>query len=242
MEASTSEIIRASTRKAASEQAAVQLVNELEKLLADDSKRPVSIAWCGGTSPAELFPGFVKNFSRLSELDRARVHFILIDERRVPLTDEQSNFRMLSEKLFSVLLEAKLISEKQIHAFPVELEPELAAREYSRLVLEVLGGIDIVILGVGPDGHVAAVFPQHSSIQESGKKYLFVSDRPKPPKEGFSASVELLQSCRVGFLLFFGSEKGKPLSSYLSGTDEKEVPARVGRAMKRSFVVTDIQP
>jgi len=233
------EILRVGERTAAGERAAELIIEELRLACAAD-RAPVTIACCGGSSPASIFPPFIEKFVALPESERSRVHFVLIDERRVPLEHAESNYTMLSRELFRPLLAMKAIEAGQIHPFPVELEPIEAARQYSRLVSETLGGVRIVILGVGPDGHVAAVFPDHPSIRAADAGYIYVSDRPKPPREGFSASRSLLEACEFGVLLFFGKEKAEALEKFFADSDVLSLPARVGRYMKRAVVITDL--
>jgi len=232
-------IIGGKDRKEASAKAAEALIGEIERILGERTGA-LTVAWCGGTSPNEIFAPFIERFAAVSPAKREQVQLVLVDERRVPLGDEQSNFRMLKQGLFDPLVKAGLIRAAQVHPFPVELEPEAAAAQYTRLVRDTLGGLHIAILGVGPDGHVAGIFPGHSSIKRDGAQYYFVPDRPKPPSEGFSASRELIAAAEVGFLLFFGKEKQKPLDDYFAGTDPIAVPARVGKGMKRVVVVTDL--
>ena len=226
-------------RREASETAARLMVEDLERQLRATGTKPVTIAWCGGTSPADIFPFFTRRFAELSGPDRKRIHFALIDERRVPPNSADSNFKMLNELLFEPLVESDLLDPANVHPFPVDKAPEEACKIYSATIEKTLGGINVAVLGIGPDGHLAALFPEHSSVQSKKSGYIFVSDRPKPPKEGFSASASLLSSVPTGFLLFFGAEKEKPLMDYFSGTSIEDVPARIGKTMKRAYIVTD---
>ena len=226
-------------RREASETAARLMVEELERQLRSTGEKPVTIAWCGGTSPADIFPFFTKRFAALSAADRKRIHFALIDERRAPPSSPDSNYKMLNELLFEPLVDADLLDRANVHPFPVEKEPEEACKLYTATIEKDLGGINIAVLGIGPDGHLAALFPEHGSIRSKKSGYVFVPDRPKPPKEGFSASPSLLGAIPTGFLLFFGPEKEKPLIEYLSGGAIEEVPARIGKTMKRAYIVTD---
>ncbi len=226
-------------RREASETVARHLVEEIQRRLNETTDRTVTVAWCGGMSPSEIFPFFTKRFAEMDATERDRVHFVLIDERRASPKSAESNYKMLNELLFEPLLECDLLPRSNVHPFPVEKEPEAACKAYAATVEKKLGGIHIVILGVGPDGHIAAVFPEHHSIRSTQPGYLFVADRPKPPKEGFTASPTLIASIPVGFFLFFGPEKEKPLLEYFEGNSIEELPVRIGKRMKRAYIVTD---
>ena len=231
-------------RLAASIEVAHYLVDEI-KCLAERAKRePLSkqrivIALCGGTSPKAVFPKLIDLLSELSPTTLARLAFVLIDERRAPLDSPDSNFRLLSAELFSPLVSRGLLELAQIFPFGVELSPEIACQRYTETI-QSLGGIDIGLLGVGPDSHVAALFPGHPLLEVSEAKYCFLDDRPKPPDEGFTASPGLISAIPLLIGFFFGEEKRAALLGYLDHQPRTLCPAALLRSSARRLVVTDI--
>ena len=226
-------------RDATSREGAATLRREIAALASVRTAGPIVIAWCGGTSPDRLCRAFTDEFCALPDEVRQRVHFVLIDERRVPLDDPQSNYAGLSQWLFQPLLARAALTPSQVHPFPVSLTPHEAAEHYSDEI-EALGGIDIVILGVGPDAHIAALFPHHELLSENELRFCYVADRPKPPREGFTASPALVSSSSVAFLLFYGEEKRDALRRFRECAPIEDAPVNLARRVRTRFVLTDL--
>lgn len=132
--------------------------------LADRGRFTVALA--GGNTPRATYallatPEFAE---RVSWSD---VYVYFGDERCVPPDDEQSNFRMAQETLLGVVP----IPEKNIHRMRGEIDPSQAAQEYAQELTEDLGippRFDLVMLGMGPDGHTASLFPGADPQADSG--------------------------------------------------------------------------
>src|SRR3989344_5292093 len=117
------------------------------------AKKQVSIAFPGGNSVVPLL-----NALAGAEIQWPLVNAFMADERLVPITDAQSNYTQAHELLFS--------KAQGIHAFPFDMKK--GAGEYSRQFMAVTKGkLDILVLGVGEDGHIASLFP-HSPALKSG--------------------------------------------------------------------------
>lgn len=226
-------------RDGTSREGATALRREIMALAAQRMSGPIVTAWCGGTSPDKLCRAFVDEFAALPQAIQQRVHFCLVDERRVPEGDPQSNFTALSTLLMRPLLERGVVTSAQFHPFPVTLPPDEASDHYSDTV-EALGGFDIVILGVGPDAHIAALFPQHPLLLERELRYRYLADRPKPPSEGFTASPTLIASSKMALLLFFGPEKAEALRSYRENAAVAQAPVNISKRIAKRMVLTDI--
>jgi 6-phosphogluconolactonase len=125
------------------------------------------IALSGGNTPRPIF----SEFARIGrDLPWDRVFFTFSDERCVPPDDEQSNFRMARESLFV----PAAVPEKSIARIRGEIDPQLAAQEYqdelNRLAAqngEMTYRHDLILLGVGDDGHTASLFPGTAALQET---------------------------------------------------------------------------
>lgn len=125
------------------------------------------IALSGGNTPRPIYT----EFARIGrELPWDRVFFTFSDERCVPPDDEQSNFRMARESLFV----PGVVPEKSIARMRGEIDPQQAAQEYQdeldRLAAqrgEMIYRHDLILLGIGDDGHTASLFPGTAALEET---------------------------------------------------------------------------
>jgi 6-phosphogluconolactonase len=130
-----------------------------------------TIALSGGSTPRQLYARLASAEYR-DRIDWSRVHLFWGDERAVAPTDAQSNFRMATE----ALLDHVAIAPAHVHRIQGEDDPGVAAHEYERVLRGLLGGnhgpaaaprgLDLVLLGLGPDGHTASLFPHQSAARE----------------------------------------------------------------------------
>lgn len=166
-----------------------------------------------------------------------KVHFFWVDERRVPLTDPQSNYRLAEELLLRPLLKKGLISTANIHPFQIDAEPELATQNYLQELNRFGGCFDLVMLGAGEDGHIAAIFPENTYSEFRGFTYLH--NAPKAPPQRFTASPALLAASRSCILVYGGESKRKALLHFLEESADKTLPERILQEMKSLIVLTD---
>lgn len=119
------------------------------------------VALAGGSTPKGLYQ-ILATSPYTTQIDWARVHLFFGDERCVLPTHEDSNFRMASE----AMIDAISIPETNVHRMPTELEPEHVATTYAATMIEVMGEqpLDLVLLGLGPDGHIASLFPGTAAL------------------------------------------------------------------------------
>lgn len=127
-----------------------------------------SVALTGGSSPVELYK-LLKDQPYVEQVDWTKVYVFWGDERWVPLTDEKSNAKMA----FEILLDHVPIPKDQI--FPMwkaDTTPETYAQVYEQLLRTHFGThpqFDLILLGMGEDGHTASLFPNTAVLQEKSK-------------------------------------------------------------------------
>lgn len=202
-----------------------KIVKEVSKYIA--SKERVIMALPGGRS---IVP-FLKKFKE-EKIDWNKIHFFMVDERLVSISDKESNFKHISEVFFSELIASGKLSPFNLHPFMIEK----GTKEYETKLKSFGGKFDIIAFGVGEDGHIGALFPDYSVLDES--EYFFeIHESPKPPKDRMSSSRKLIQRCDMAILLFVGYKK----EAYKHFIDEKiswkKCPAKIVK--DKALVYTD---
>lgn len=135
------------------------------------------------------------------------------DERCVPPDDPESNYGQAFEELL------RHVHPGSVHRMPGELGAEEAAARYDAIVRE-LSPLDLVLLGMGPDGHTASLFPGHAALAADGCA-VAVHGAPKPPPDRVSLTLPALRSARHVVFLVTGADKAEALAMAARG----EVPA-----------------
>jgi 6-phosphogluconolactonase len=207
-------------RAAAATACAEVLARLLRAALAERGE--AHIALNGGSTPRPVYEQLATMLD-----DWSGVHAWFCDERCVAPDDEESNFRLAAETLIPL---AGLPPER-VHRMRGELGPHEGARAYAAELAEHLelddAGIpvlDVVHLGLGPDGHTASLFPDHPALRVTGWATVGVDDSPKPPPERISLSLACLNAARARVLHVVGEDKAAPLARAL-GTPEPGTPA-----------------
>jgi 6-phosphogluconolactonase len=167
-----------------------------------------TLVLAGGTTPRRCY----QLLSRI-DLEWGRVTVLFGDERCVPPGHAESNYRMAREALLDH------VSPATVHRMPAELGPDEAAAEYER-VLAAIGPIDVVLLGVGEDGHTASLFPGHPALFATGLA-VGVHDAPKPPPHRVTLTLRALSSARQVIILATGADKADAVARASRG----EVPS-----------------
>lgn len=201
-----------------------------------------SVAVSGGNNAASFFAAVAGMADTRHDIF-SRVHFFFADERCVPPTSAESNFRLASEGLFQPLR----IAPVMIHRVRGEAEPPVAVAEanadFQRFAAAELGGkpvLDLVLLGMGEDGHVASLFPNATDeIFACTLPYLFVGDSPKPPPRRISLSLAAITAARRVWVLASGLSKKEALRRSL-GPDATTPLARVLRSRQETWIFTDL--
>lgn len=203
---------------------------------------PIVVGLCGGRSVVGLLSALERESSNQPKELLGRVQFFMVDERLVPLTDEQSNFGGLKKLLFDALVEKGVVSERQLHPFITQTgSSDFGCGSYLR-ELEAFGGkFTIVVLGVGEDGHVAGLFPNHVTLQETGTRFLHFHDSPKPPADRMTASAALITGTELSIILALGEGKREAWNTFRDdGVTVAACPAKLATKADSCLVVTDL--
>lgn len=172
------------------------------------------IVLAGGNTPRAVYERL-----RAAQTDWTAWHVWFGDERCMPPADGERN----SEMAASAWLRHVPIPAGQIHAIPAEKGAEEGAREYAQSLREV-GLFDLVLLGLGEDGHTASLFPGHGwGSQPDAPSVLAVHHAPKPPADRISLSAWRLSRARQVMFLVTGASKRHAVADWRAG---KDIPAR----------------
>lgn len=192
---------------------------------------------------AQKFFSAVAEQSNVRPVPFDRVHFFWADERCVPPTHAESNFRIARELLFAPLK----IPENQIHRVHGEDSPEAAAKLAEAGIRRVAPAssdgqpvLDLIFLGLGEDGHTASLFPgEPETVAASKAVYRAVKNSPKPPPTRITLGYPAIAAARRVWMLASGTEKEAALRESLS-TAGKTPFARVLRSRAFTRIFTDI--
>jgi 6-phosphogluconolactonase len=180
---------------------------------------PHLVALTGGRSAGKFFDAVVTQ-NRERAISFEHVHFFWGDERCVPATDPESNYRVAAELLLAPLK----IAPHQIHRLKGEADPETAAREASAELSSVAPAnsasqpvLDLVFLGMGEDGHVASLFPNAGAdVLNCTTPFLVIRNSPKPPPTRISLSYATLTAAKKIWVWAIGASKESALRNTLT--------------------------
>jgi 6-phosphogluconolactonase len=234
--------------EAVARRAALQIARALDS--ARRARGVAHLALSGGTTPArtyELLAGELRG-----GWDGIEVWFA--DERCVGEEDAQSNYRLARE----TLLTTAGVPRERVHRMEGELGPETGAERYARALRgrvpaemegpagtravddgDALPALDAIVLGIGPDGHVASLFPGAPALDAGPRAVcLPVHDSPKPPPERITLSLAVLRAARACVLLATGAAKADAVAAMLTEPSH-HVPASLLRRGRLSVILDD---
>lgn len=196
---------------------------------AQGAGRPASVVLTGG-SVSRTIHAAVARVGADSPVDWARVDLWWGDERFVSSADPERNSGQAAVDLVAVLP----FDPARVHVPPSTesaADVEAAAAEYARELARATADLppdepwfDVVMLGIGPDGHCASLFPGRPEVHASGT-VIGVSDSPKPPPERVSFTMDVLNRGRRVWFVATGAEKAPAVSRSLAGGDVSQTPA-----------------
>lgn len=179
------------------------LLSKINEVLSEKDQCVLVLA--GGTSPRKLYTYWATEGRAQTPWQQLEVFWS--DERYVPPTHPASNDRMVTESL----LQKVPIPESNVHPIPTDLSPIHRCPTAYEEVLRSYGGVDIALLGVGPDGHTASIFPGHPVIHET-KRWVVAIPEPigNPSLPRITLTIPALS--RAKWVLF-----------WVAGTSKKQV-------------------
>lgn len=195
-----------------------------ERLCAAVAERgSASVALSGGSTPRATFE-ILGGSPFASVVPWGQVVWFFGDERAVPPNHPDSNYKMALETLFAL----RRGKRDQVLRMPAEaVDAELAAREYGRLLPDPL---DLVILGMGEDGHTASLFGGSPALDEREARVVIVTG-PKPPFRRMTVTPRVVESAREVLVLVSGNAKAAMVARALEGpVDIHAVPVQLARA------------
>lgn len=171
------------------------------------------VALSGGSTPKTWFEELANKHK--NDIDWSRVHFYWGDERCVPPDDEDSNYGMTKK----YLLDHISIPDKNIHHIQGELIPAEAAELYTKELLETMPqnyvpSFDLLILGMGDDGHTASIFPHQIELWDS-EKYCVVATHPDSGQRRVSLTGKVINGASSVAFLVTGENKAKKVMEIL---------------------------
>lgn len=207
---------------------------------------PVHLVLTGGTVGIKTLEQLATS-ATASAIDWSGVHLWWGDERFLPEGDPERNETQAREALINGLGDA--LPAVNVHYVPRPGEsgietPEDAAREYATELAkfanegEAVPSFDILLLGVGPDGHIASLFPGNSALGASGAA-VGVHDAPKPPPQRVSLTFDAINNARNVWLVVAGADKAAAVASAWSGSPVEQTPAGHAHGAEETLWVVD---
>jgi 6-phosphogluconolactonase len=197
--------------------------------LAAAARAGLSIVLTGGKSPGRAY-----ELATELQPDWSRATLWWGDERCVPPDDERSNFRLAREKL----LDNVAVQPREVHRIRGEAGAQAAAAEYDS---ELEGAsLDLVLLGIGPDGHTASLFPGQSTLEERERRAIPAEAKLEPFVERVTLTVPVLCSAPEVLFLVTGDGKAEAVERAFGRPPSAETPSSLIRsAGGRTRVIAD---
>lgn len=216
---------------------AARLVGTLLAVQADG--RVPAVALTGGTVAARIHAA-VLEVPGHRDVDWSRVDIWFGDERYVPAEDPERNAGQARD----ALLRHVAVDPARVHEMPSSdagfADLDAAAAAYGRALREHGSGeFDVVMLGVGPDGHVASLFPGAAALDVADAVAVAVADSPKPPPERISLTFGALNRARQVWFVVSGAEKAEAVARALEGDDLHRTPAAGVRGRETTLWLVD---
>jgi 6-phosphogluconolactonase len=218
------------------QRAAVHITRVLEE--ARSARGVAHLALSGGTTPGRTYELLGEEPAALDS-----VGLWFADERCVPPGDEESNY-LLARR---ALIDPASFDPTRVHRMRGELGPEEGAAAYAAELCgpggpqrpEGVPVIDLIVLGIGPDGHVASLFPGAPTLS-AGEETICqgISDSPKPPPERITLSMAVLRAARGCLLLATGASKADAVDAMLAAPST-HVPASLLERSRLTVIVDD---
>jgi 6-phosphogluconolactonase len=196
--------------------------------------RPFSVALPGGSVATTFFPSLAH-----ASVNWSRTDFFWGDERAVPPDHLDSNYRVAQ----SLWLGPARVPPERIHRMVGEAPDLRREAEAQAAVLERVAGspprLDLVLLGVGPDGHVCSLFPGHPLLAERTRLVAVVEDSPKPPPRRLTLTMPVLTRASLVIVVALGRGKAEIVREALEDPGSALPLALVARESRRALFLLD---
>jgi len=205
-----------------SEAAAHEFAAKAEQAIEERGRFVVVLA--GGSTPKAMYEVLALEYA--DRIDWSRVHVFFGDERTVPPDHDDSNYKMVNE----VILEH--VPVESVHRMRGELPPDEAAEAYEEEMKTFFGAeevprFDLILLGVGGDGHTASLFPETSAL-EVRDRWVVANPVLKLDTTRITLTVPVINAARAVLFLVAGEDKAETLEKILEGdADPRAYPARL---------------
>jgi len=198
-------------------QAAEWLAREVTKAITERGSCALCLA--GGRTPQPVYRALASE----ATIDWERVDVFFSDERAVPPDHPDSNYLMV----YQALLSRVPIPPGRVHRMEAERpDREAAARDYERLLPPLL---DVLVLGIGPDGHTASLFPGSAALDERQRRVVPVVGA-KAPAERLTITPPVIEAAREVAVIAAGEDKAAMVARAIEGPlAPKAVPAQLAR-------------
>ncbi len=181
---------------------------------------PLAVALSGGSTPKLLYQA-LSAAPFVERVPWERVHWFWGDERFVPQSDDRSNYHMTMQ----VMLDRAVVPPANVHPVPTEgMEAEAAAAQYQATLQAFYGArlldparplFDVVLMGLGTNGHTASLFPDTPVLTERTAWAAAVTPKGEPTR--ITLTYPALESCRHAAFLVAGADKREVLAQVLAG-------------------------
>ncbi|WP_237405257.1 6-phosphogluconolactonase [Streptomyces sp. SN-593] len=225
--------------------AAARLITKIVD--AQAARGSASVVLTGGRNGNGLLAALAESPAR-DAVDWARLDLWWGDERFLPEGDPERNYTQARE----ALLDAVPLDPARVHPMApsdggYESDVEAAAAAYAAELAAAAGpedhtrvpSFDVLMLGVGPDTHVASLFPEHPGTREDVRTVIGVHGSPKPPPTRISLTFPAIRSAREVWLLAAGEDKAGAVALALSAPGEVQAPASGAYGRARTLWLLD---
>ncbi|MEV6107993.1 6-phosphogluconolactonase [Streptomyces sp. NPDC051940] len=215
---------------------------------AQAARGSASVVLTGGRNGNGLLAALAAAPAR-DAVDWSRLDLWWGDERFLPEGNPERNVTQARE----ALLDAVPLDPARVHAMPASgggdwgSDADAAAAAYAAELAAAarpedhgpVPSFDVLLLGVGPDTHVASLFPEHPGVRETDRAVVGVHGAPKPPPTRVSLTLPAIRAAREVWLLAAGADKAKAVTIALSGAGEIQAPAAGARGRSRTLWLLD---
>ncbi|MFI0721255.1 6-phosphogluconolactonase [Streptomyces sp. NPDC021224] len=215
---------------------------------AQAARGTASVVLTGGRNGNALLAALAQSPAR-DAVDWARLDVWWGDERFLPDGDPERNVTQAA-----VLLDAVPLDPARVHPMapsdgPYGSDLEAAAGAYAAELAAAAGpeshtrvpAFDVLMLGVGPDTHVASLFPEHPAVREDVRTVVGVHGSPKPPPLRISLTLPAIRAAQEVWLLAAGADKAEAVALALSEPGESRAPASAARGLTSTLWLLDTE-